>query len=264
MKLFSLTPMKILFVMLFSLGLISGCAGIPKEERHPDDPFENFNRAVFVFNDGLDRSILKPTARIYRELPDPVQTGAGNFFSNLDDVRVALNNLLQAKPDQALSDVMRVVINSTLGLAGLIDLATPMGLERHNEDFGQTLGYWGVPSGPYLQLPFLGPSTVRDAPSRIVDRQTHPFSYGLLEAHDQTRTGLTILNVVDTRARLIDVEESIVGISEDRYIVLRDAWLQRREFLVRDGKSEYQDAFWLDELDMLDALEAIEGEGFPP
>jgi phospholipid-binding lipoprotein MlaA len=235
-----------------------GCAAVPVEQRHPADPFEGYNRAMFAFNDRVDRALIKPVAVTYQKLPSPIQTGVGNFFGNLDDVRVALNNLLQGKPAQAVSDVMRVTINSTLGLGGLIDLASPMGLVRHNEDFGQTLGYWGVPSGPYLVLPLLGPSTVRDAPARVVDARTHPFALGLLEDHDQTRAGLTVLNVVQVRASVLAAEDAILSVGDDRYALLRDAWLQRREFLVRDGEMSGRDDFWRDELDALDALEELE------
>lgn len=238
------------------LGLV-GCAAVPVEQRHPDDPFERYNRAVFAFNDGVDRALIKPVAVGYRSLPAPVQTGVGNFFGNLDDVRAALNNLLQGKPGPAVSDVMRVAINSTFGLGGLIDLASPMGLVRHNEDFGQTLGYWGTPSGPYLMLPLLGPSTVRDAPARVVDMRTHPFSLGLLDEYSRAQTGLTALNVVQIRAAVLPTEEAILAMGDDRYALLRDAWLQRRAFLVRDGQ-EGSDEFWRDELEMLDALEALE------
>lgn len=235
-----------------------GCAAVPVEQRHPADPFEGYNRAMFAFNDRVDRALIKPAAQTYQKLPSPIQTGVGNFFGNLDDVRVALNNLLQGKPAQAVSDVMRVTINTTLGLGGLIDLASPMGLARHNEDFGQTLGYWGMPSGPYLVLPLLGPSTVRDAPARVVDTRTHPFALGLLEDHDQTRAGLTGLNIVQVRASVLPAEEALLAVGDDRYALLRDAWLQRREFLVRDGEMSARDDFWREELDALDALEELE------
>lgn len=245
-------------VALLTAGL-AGCASVPSEDRDPSDPFEGYNRAVFAFNDGLDRAILKPTAEVYSELPQPVRTGVGNFFSNLDDVRVAFNNVLQGKFHHAASDTSRVLFNSSFGLLGLIDVASPMGLAKNNEDFGQTLGWWGLPSGPYLQIPFLGPSTVRDAPARVVDAYTHPRNYSFrggrhLRKHWET---LFILDLIDTRAGLLSTEAALATMSEDRYAFLRDVWLQRREFLVRDGEP-VNDERWLDELDELDELEALE------
>ena len=238
-----------------------GCATVPSEDRHPSDPFERYNRAVFTFNDGLDRAILKPTAEAYSELPQPVRTGVGNFFSNFDDVRVALNNVLQGKFHNAASDVSRVMFNTSFGLLGLIDVASPMGLAKNNEDFGQTLGYWGMPAGPYLQIPFLGPSTARDAPALVVDFYTNPRNYtigGQRELRDYW-VPLALLDIVDTRAGLLSTEAALAALSDDRYVALRDLWLQRRDFLVRDGEAAGDDE-WLDELDELEALEALERE----
>ncbi len=245
-------------------GLV-GCATVPSEDRHPGDPLERYNRAVFAFNDGLDRAILRPTAVAYQELPSPVRTGVGNFFGNLEDVRIAFNNLLQAKFHDAASDVSRVLFNTSFGVFGLIDVASPMGLTKNNEDFGQTLGYWGVPSGPYLQIPFLGPSTVRDAPALYVDFQTNPRNEVLGEWNDDSGRfwSLLVLDLVQTRAGLLSTEAAIMALHEDRYVALRNAWLQRREFLVRDG-AVVDDDVWLDELEMLEELEALEREAVGP
>ena len=242
--------------------VLVGCATVPNEERHPFDPFERYNRAVFAFNDGLDRAILKPTAEAYSELPQPVRTGVGNFFSNLDDLRVALNNALQGKFHDAASDVSRFLFNSSFGLLGVIDVASPLGLAKNNEDFGQTLGYWGIPAGPYLQIPFLGPSTVRDGPALVVDFYTNPRNYTIGDQRELRDywVALALLDIVDTRAGLLSTEEALAALSEDRYVALRDVWLQRRDFLVRDGEAAGDDV-WLNELDELEALEALEREG---
>jgi len=255
------SPVRLHYHLLLVLlvAALSGCASIPSEDRHPGDPLERYNRAVFTFNDGLDRAILKPTAEVYAEFPQPVRTGVGNFFSNLDDFRVAFNNVLQGKFHNAASDTARVMFNSTFGILGLIDVASPMGLPKHNEDFGQTLGVWGVPAGPYLQLPFLGPSSARDAPAMVVDFYTNPRNYTLgdqRELRDNFWT-LLVLDVVHTRAGLLATEDLLAAYSDDRYVAVRDLWLQRREFLVRDGEVADDDT-WLDELDELEALEALE------
>lgn len=248
-------------IAVLLIAVLSGCASIPSEDRHPDDPFERYNRAVFAFNDSLDRAVLKPTAELYSELPQPVRTGVGNFFSNFDDFRVAFNNVLQGKFHNAASDTARIMFNSTFGVFGLIDVASPMGLPKHNEDFGQTLGAWGVPSGPYLQLPFLGPSSARDAPARVVDFYTNPRNFTLSEEHALRENFwvLLTLDLVQTRAGLLATEDLLAAYSDDRYVALRDLWLQRREFLVRDGEVGDDDT-WLDELDELEALEALERE----
>lgn len=195
------------------------------------DPWEGFNRKVFSFNAALDRYALKPVTQGYQAVtPDVIETGVGNFFGNLGDVGSIINNVLQFKPEAAVKDFSRVVFNTTIGLAGFIDVATPMGLPEHNEDFGQTLGYWGMETGPYLVLPFFGPSSVRDGIGRIPDAMVDPVG----EVNPiRTRNQLYGLRVVDTRAGLFAAEELLSG---DRYIAMRDAYLQRREFLVNDGQ----------------------------
>ncbi len=245
-----------------ALGLLlglAGCASVPSEDRHPDDPWESYNRAMFAFNQEVDQAILRPTAVQYRRLPDPVQTGVGNFFSNLNDVTVLFNNLLQGKLHAAASDTSRLMFNTTFGLAGLIDVASPMGLDKNNEDFGQTLGAWGVPSGPYLQLPLLGPSTARDAPARLVDSQTDPRNVRSVR-RDRTPlwVGLVVVDVVDMRAGLIDTEAMIDQLSDDPYIAMRRAYLQRRDFLTGGAQADEQAEEMLDELEALEAMEAGE------
>jgi len=219
-------------VALAMLVMLAGCAGrVAVEDRHPDDPWEGFNRGVFAFNDTLDRAVLKPVARGYRwATPQPVQTGVGNFFSNLGEIRTTLNSLLQGKPGNAGRSTSRFLLNTTVGIAGLWDVATPMGITAEREDFGQTLGVWGVGEGPYLVLPLLGPSTVRDTGGLPLDMVTYPVYY---VENDKVRYGLTALRIVDVRAGLLDQEELIQG---DRYTFIRDAYLQRRRFEVSDGE----------------------------
>ncbi|WP_019594739.1 VacJ family lipoprotein [Thioalkalivibrio sp. ALM2T] len=240
---------------------LTGCATVPSEDRHPDDPWESYNRAVFEFNQDFDESLLRPAAVQYRRLPQPVQTGVGNFFSNLNDVVVLFNNLLQGNLENAASDTGRLMFNTTFGLFGLIDVASPMGLDKNNEDFGQTLGAWGVARGPYLQLPFLGPSTARDAPARLVDGYVSPLYHtNLRDDHPGWWAGLIALDVIDMRAGLISTERMLAQLSDDPYIAMRQGYLQRRDFLVRGGMSDEEADAMLDELDELEALEAMEAE----
>ncbi|WP_038039514.1 MULTISPECIES: VacJ family lipoprotein [unclassified Thioalkalivibrio] len=243
------------------LGL-AGCATVPSEDRHPDDPWESYNRAVFEINQDFDESLLRPAAVQYQRLPQPVQTGVGNFFSNLNDFTVLFNNLLQGNLENAASDTGRIMFNSTFGLFGLIDVASPMGLDKNNEDFGQTLGAWGVPRGPYFQIPLLGPSTARDAPARLVDWYSNPISYhtNLRDDHTGWWVGLIALEVVDMRAGLISTERMLDQLSDDPYIAMRQGYLQRRDFLVRGGMPDDEADAMLDELDELEALEAMEAE----
>lgn len=197
------------------------------------DPWQGFNRAIFSFNEGLDRYAVKPVTLGYKAVtPDLVETGVSNFFDNLADLGNLFNNLLQGKLEPAGQDFARIAFNSTFGLAGVLDVATPMGIDKHNEDFGQTLGYWGMGSGPYLVLPFFGPSNLRDTAGLAVDISTSPV--GKLE-DDSARYLLMALQVVDTRSRLLDAEKLITG---DKYNFMRDAYLQRREFLINDGVVE--------------------------
>ena len=203
---------------------------------HEIDPWEGYNRAMFSFNEGLDKYALKPITLGYRAItPDLVETGVSNFFDNISDVGSLLNNVLQAKFEAAGEDLARVSFNTTFGLGGVLDVATPMGIEEHNEDFGQTLGYWGMSSGPYLVLPLFGPSNVRDTGGLIVDTITSPISN--IE-DDSARYAVTGLQAIDTRSGLLEAEKLITG---DRYTFIRDAYLQRREFSINDGQSEDYD-----------------------
>lgn len=221
--------------------LASGCATLqaPTEKK---DPFESYNRAMFEFNDGFDLHVLKPVAEGYEAVvPAPVSNSVSNFFSHLDDVIVIINDVLQLKFEQTLSDVGRFTFNSTFGLLGLFDVATPMALPKHNEDFGQTLGHWGVGSGPYLVLPLLGPSTVRDGSGLVVDWQADPIA----RIEDTPAYWGSIgLKAVDTRAGLLRASRILDTAALDPYVFLRDAYLQRRNNLVYDGNpptSEFDD-----------------------
>jgi len=199
----------------------------------PRDPLESFNRGVFVFNEGLDDAIFKPAATVYRDItPQLVRTGVGNFLGNLDDAWSFVNSALQGKLRHALDNFFRFGVNSTMGLFGILDVASEMQIARHSEDFGQTLGRWGVGSGAYLVLPFFGPSTIRDAIALPVD------SNGDLVSHVDdiaTRNGLRVLNVIDTRASLLGLSSSLDEVAFDKYSFARDAFLQRRRNAIYDG-----------------------------
>jgi phospholipid-binding lipoprotein MlaA len=218
-----------LALLILASALIGGCAGT-----NPRDPWEGWNRPVHEFNDSLDRNILKPVAEGYREVtPGFAQTGVSNFLDNLNDLGTGLNNIAQGKVANGLSDLGRFGFNSVVGIFGLWDVATPLGLEKHNEDFGQTLGWWGVPSGPYFVIPFLGPSTARDAPARVVDPS---FAYNRWIEPEGLRFFLFGLDVVRTRAQLLQAERIVEEAALDRYSFIRDAWMQRRRNLVHDGR----------------------------
>lgn len=219
-------------VFLFALG---GCASTG----NPRDPLEPINRGIYHFNDGVDHLVIKPAAELYRDVvPEIVRTGVSNFFANINDVIVALNNLLQGKLLQAVSDVGRIAVNTTAGLLGIIDVATEIGLEKHNEDFGQTLGYWGIGSGPYLVIPFLGPSSLRDAVGLFGDLKTDPRTY---VDPPRARNQLYGLAFVSRRSELIETSKILEVAALDPYEFLRDAYLQRRRNLVFDGNAPDED-----------------------
>ncbi len=226
-------------LMLLSLTcLFVGCASIPAGvEPSPRDPWEPFNRSVFEFNEGLDKYLLKPVVAAYRFiLPEIVRDGIYNFFSNYSDIYTALQNLLQGKPDLAFNDLMRVAVNTIFGLGGLMDVATPGGLPKHKEDWGQTFGVWGIPSGPYVVLPFFGPSTVRDTFGTAADLETdYLFKYipdvGL-------RNSITGLRVVNARNTYYEAGDLLDGAAIDKYSFLRDAYLQRREYQINEGRND--------------------------
>lgn len=219
-----------------AVALLAGaCASIPPDAgRDPVDPLERMNRHVFEFNDRVDRAVLKPVAQGYvAVVPEPVRGCVSNFFANLGDVSNAVNNLLQGKPVEAVSDICRIAINTTIGVLGCFDVASKMGLEKHNEDFGQTLGRWGLGSGAYLVLPLLGPSSVRDAVGRVPDAYVDPARAA--GENVRARNTLFALETVDLRARLLDAGRLLDAAALDKYRFTRDAYLQRRRNLVYDG-----------------------------
>lgn len=206
----------------------------------PKDPLQAYNRVMFAFNERADQYALKPVAKAYRFItPKPVQFVVGNFFSNLDDLWSGFNNLLQGKGKAAASDTARFFVNSTLGFLGFADVATEMGLEKHNEDLGQTLGWWGVPSGPYFVIPLLGPSTIRDATSRLVDAYGQPYMWQ--DGHDALKWSLWTVDKVRTRASLLDAENAFNDAALDKYTLMRDGWLARRRNQVYDGDPPDED-----------------------
>lgn len=213
-----------------AVAALSGCA-----TNNPKDPLEPFNRTMFKFNDAIDQAALKPAATAYKRVaPSFVQTGVNNFFGNLADVWTGLNNLMQGKGEAGMSDLTRVTLNSTFGLLGLLDIASEAGLKKHNEDFGQTLGYWGVPSGPYLMLPILGASTVRDTSALPLDIAADPWGY---KSPVNWRNVGTAVRIVDQRATILDASNLMEEAALDRYEFIRDGFLQRRQGQVFDGES---------------------------
>ena len=213
--------------------LASGCATTAS---NPRDPWEAFNRPMYAINDTLDQAVLKPVAQGYVKVtPEFFRVGVNNFFGNIEDIATGVNNVLQGKAAAGASDFGRVAVNSIVGIFGLFDVASPMGLDKHNEDFGQTLGTWGVASGPYLVLPLLGPSTLRDAPARYVDGYMS-YNASWLEYEWKIRTGLTVVDVVRVRSNLLQAERILDDAALDKYSFIRDAWVQRRQNQVYDGR----------------------------
>lgn len=246
-----------LLTLVFTLG---GCATTNGD---PRDPLEPLNRGVYRFNDTLDKAVTKPIAQGYRAiLPKPVRTGVSNFFSNIDDVLVTANNLLQFKFHDAASDFARLLANTTFGIGGLFDVATSFGLEKHNEDFGQTLGYWGIGDGPFLMLPLLGPSNARDTVGSAVQIYADPVRH--LD-NVNVRNSLVGLRFVNTRANLLDAERVLDEAALDPYTFLRDAYLQQRRSLVHDGNPPRENLSELDEPNIgKDASQkAVSGVGNP-
>lgn len=209
---------------------LMGCATVPAT---PGDPLESVNRAVFSFNEAVDAAVLKPVATGYRAVvPQFVRTGVDNFFGNIGDAWSAVNHLLQAKPAAAFEMGLRFGFNTVFGIFGLLDVAGEAGIERRSEDFGQTLGYWGLGPGPYLVLPLLGPSTLRDTAALALDGRASPVALS-----DETRDRYAIagLLVVSTRARLLSATQAIDDIALDKYSLIRDGFLARRRYQVYDG-----------------------------
>ena len=207
-----------------------------------NDPFEDLNRDIFIFNEKLDEKLLKPAALTYRKVtPQFARTGVTNFFNNLEEIDTTINQVLQGEIKYAFNDAGRFVINSTIGLFGLIDVASKMGLERHEEDFGQTLGVWGFDSGPYIMIPFLGPSNPRD----LLSRPISSFLSGTFAMEDDdVKITLLGIDALETRERLLDAETLIIG---DKYIFVKDAYVQSREYEINNGSTE--DDEFLDDME---------------
>jgi phospholipid-binding lipoprotein MlaA len=222
--------MRLLAAFLAALAL-AGCAAT-SDRSEAYDPWEGMNRKTFAFNDALDRAVMKPIAQGYQKVtPAFAQEGVNNFYSNLEDIGTSLNNFLQAKPKDGMNDATRFIVNTLFGVFGLWDIATPMGFEKHDEDFGQTLGRWGAPPGPYFVIPFLGPSTVRDAPARPVDPSWFYNDY----LPDRVYWSWWGFDKVRSRANLLKAENVLDQAAIDKYSFMRDAWWQRRRSQVYDG-----------------------------
>ena len=223
--------------LLLLTAALGGCATIQDARGGPGqrlDPWENWNRKVFAFNESLDENVLKPVATGYAKVvPQLVRRGVDNFFNNTADAWSAINNVLQAKPEPAFQDVVRVTTNTFFGFLGVLDIASEFGLEHHYEDFGQTLGRWGFGAGAYVVWPLLGPSSVRDSAALPADRWFASPSVYLSDGRFQG--GITVLQIVNTRANLLGASRVLDDIALDKYTFLRDAYLQRRRSLVYDG-----------------------------
>ncbi|NDP62653.1 VacJ family lipoprotein [Polaromonas sp.] len=224
--------------------LLQGCATGP--QANPADPLEPFNRGVYSFNEGLDRAVLKPVATAYQNItPSPVRTGVTNFFENISDVWSMVNNALQAKPAEAMDSLFRVTTNTFWGVGGIFDVATELKIPKHKEDFGQTLGTWGLASGPYVVLPLFGPSSVRDTAGRVVDMQGDLVSQS---GNVPVRNSLKTLDLVDTRANLLRAGDLLDQAALDKYAFTRDAYLQRRRSLIGGNpRTEPEERFDLPE-----------------
>jgi len=224
--------MKQKYFLLLTLTLAVTCVSHAVQAEENTDPWQGYNRAMFSFNDTVDRYFLKPVAKGYKfVMPDPLEKGVTNVFSNISEVPSAINGVMQGNFKGAAQNTGRLLVNSTIGIGGLFDVAKHMHLpDNGGEDFGQTLAVWGVGQGPYLVLPFLGPSTLRDTVGKPVDWYTDPLTY---IDHDRTNYSLRALSIVDMRAGLLDLEKNITG---DRYVFIRDVYLQRRDYLINNGE----------------------------
>ena len=226
---------RILLVSFLSVSLIHA--------EDINDPFEDINRITFKFNESLDNNFLKPVALTYSKTPKPIKKSISNFFDNLEEIETSFNQILQGKPKLAINDFSRFIINSTIGLGGFLDVATKIGLTRHEEEFDQTLALWGVPSGPYIMLPGLGPSTLRDTLAR-------PFSSFLSVTFHMTESDVNLalkgMDALETRERLLEIESLIYG---DRYNFVRDSYFQYMNYEINDGV-DVEDEF-IDDMDDL-------------
>jgi phospholipid-binding lipoprotein MlaA len=223
-------------VLMLSVLMMTACASIQQTERVAKiDPFERVNRVVFSFNETADQYVIKPIAEGYKFLlPEFVRTGVTNFFGNINDVLIGANNLLQGKPANAASDIGRFFINSTVGILGLFDVATDMGLDKNREDFGQTLGVWGFSDGPYIVLPFFGASNVRDTVGFVVDVETD-FMINTNKLNSDEKIAINSLRIINRRADLLDAGQLLEDAAFDKYSFLRDSYLQRRRNQIYDG-----------------------------
>jgi phospholipid-binding lipoprotein MlaA len=236
---FEVKFLRNLLLALFLAGL-AGCATTGSAERDPRDPLEPFNRAVYNFNETFDQALARPIATAYRDLlHEEIRNRVRNFFSNIADVFIGVNNMLQGKFQDGVEDWARFAFNSTIGLLGIHDVATDMGIDKHNEDFGQTLGRWGVGDGAYLVLPILGPSTLRDGVGTGLDIYTDPV--GDFRPM-RVRNSAVVLRLVNTRADLLDASRLLEEAALDKYVFLRDAYLQRRRSLIYDGRPPRDDS----------------------
>ena len=227
-------------ITLLVCGLLVGCAGVPPERvTQTQDPWEGFNRKIYAFNDALDKTVARPVARTYvRAMPGPARNGIHNLITNLDEPATVVNDALQGKVKQTLQDLGRFVINSTVGLLGWFDVASHVGLPHHDEDLGQTLAVWGVSSGPYLVIPIIGPSTVRDAGGRIGDLYTNIPRNDLQPRY---RNAALVMDGVDTRVGLMGANDTLDN-AYDPYTFVRDAWLQNRRYKIYDGNPPSSDS----------------------
>lgn len=224
---------RVAFVVLCALASCACVTLPPDHPRSPQDPWESWNRGVYKVNDVLDRAVAKPVATTYvKYVPSPIRLGVSNFFDNLDTPTVMINDALQGKFLAAGNDLGRFLLNTVVGIGGILDPATSAGLDKNNEDFGQTLGKWGVHPGPFIELPVLGPSDLRDAPGRLVDTYTNPRQY---IKNDWIKYGLYLPDLTNRRAALLPLDETLKNVY-DPYAFVRDAYLQRRAYLVSDGK----------------------------
>jgi len=232
-----------LVIAFVSLTLLQGCTTVAPQD--PQDPWEGMNRDIFIFNDEVDELLMKPSARVYQWItPEFVDIGITNFFSNLLDIGVSVNNFLQGKPKEGSMDVARLVVNSTVGIAGFFDVATWINLPKHEEDFGQTMAVWGIPSGPYFVIPFYGPSTVRGVGGRLGDTALHPLTYTGLFANPAvgwSAFGARVVEIIDIRADFLGAEAVASEAALDRYTFFRSAYRQRRNYLIHDGAAQSLD-----------------------
>lgn len=230
-----------IFISLFLFTMLNGCASTPE---NPDDPWEDWNRSTQEFNDDFDENIMKPLAKGYLfTTPKPVDRGISNFFSNIDDIGVSINSLLQFKVMQAGKDMSRFLVNSTVGVLGFMDIASSIDLPKHNEDFGQTLGVWGLPPGPYLVLPFWGPSSPRGTAGLVGDALMDPLNYTIFAGAAISAAGTLadVVDVTDQRAGVMTTEKIVNEASIDRYDFIKGSYLQHREYLINDGNTPEDD-----------------------